>query len=287
MMSKDKLFPLALGASAIFVAVIAAFFSVRGIGMLFSGAAISSMLMATALEFGKLTATTFIYRYWDKTTKLMRLYLISAIFTLMAITSLGVFGWLSSAYQSSSLQYEITQQQVSVLENQKLQFDTRIQQSTDRLASLSELRSAQEDRLSEVLKNPTLSRNPTQFRQAQEQNIQLIRDTEKNITSEQTTIGELQAKQADIDNKISAIKLDGIKSKDIVTFKFVADSLGLDLNRTVKWFIVAIIIVFDPLAVCLILAYNVAVYEHKKKPVAVVPPVVVETVAEPDDIKKN
>ena len=115
MISKDNVFPIILGISALFVAVIAALFSIMGIGMLFSGAFISAVLMASALEFGKLTATTFLYRYWNKTSVWLRSYLIVAIFSLMAITSLGVFGWLSAAYQGSSLKYEVTQQQISVM----------------------------------------------------------------------------------------------------------------------------------------------------------------------------
>jgi hypothetical protein len=118
MISKEKVFPIALGISALFVAIIAAFFSIMGIGMLFSGAFISATLMASSLEFGKLTATTFLYRYWNKTSKWLRSYLIVAVLALMAITSIGVFGWLSAAYQGSSLKYEITQQQISVLEGQ-------------------------------------------------------------------------------------------------------------------------------------------------------------------------
>ena len=288
MISKDTVFPITLGISALFVAVIAAFFSIMGIGMLFSGAFFSAVLMASALEFGKLTATTFLYRYWNKTSKWLRAYLIVAVMALMAITSLGVFGWLSAAYQGSSLKYEITQQQISVLEGQKTQLNSQSEISTNRIKELSSLRSAQEARMSEALNNTVLARNPTQFRQVQEQNLQLIRDTESSVSDEQKKLESLRGQRLDIDKRIADIRMENIKTKDVVTFQFVADSIGLSLNTTVKWFIVVINVVFDPLAVCLILSYNVIVFDRStKRRVAVPEAVPIESPTPISDIKKN
>ena len=288
MISKDAVFPITLGISALFVAVIAAFFSIMGIGMLFSGAFFSAVLMASALEFGKLTATTFLYRYWNKTSKWLRAYLIVAVMALMAITSLGVFGWLSSAYQGSSLKYEITQQQISVLEGQKTQLNSQSEISTNRIKELSSLRSAQEARMSEALNNTVLARNPTQFRQVQEQNLQLIRDTESSVSDEQKKLESLRGQRLDIDKRIADIRMENIKTKDVVTFQFVADSIGLSLNTTVKWFIVVIIVVFDPLAVCLILSYNVIVFDRStKKELVVTEATPIESPTPISDIKKN
>ncbi len=284
----EKLFQYILGASALFIASVAAFFSIAGICMLFSGAAVSSAIMASALEFGKLTATTFLYRYWNKTSVWLRSYLIVAIFSLMAITSLGVFGWLSAAYQGSSLKYEITQQQISVLEGQKTQLNSQSEISTNRIKELSSLRSAQEARMSEALNNTVLARNPTQFRQVQEQNLQLIRDTESSVSDEQKKLESLRGQRLDIDKRIADIRMENIKTKDVVTFQFVADSIGLSLNTTVKWFIVVIIVVFDPLAVCLILSYNVIVFDRNAKQRVAVPEATpIESPTPISDIKKN
>ena len=173
----DQLFPKILGSTALIIAMVAATFSIFGIGTLFSGAATSVIIMASALEMGKIVSVSFLYRYWNKTSKWLRSYLIVAVLALMAITSIGVFGWLSAAYQGSSLKYEITQQQISVLEGQKTQLDSQSEISTNRIKELSSLRSTQEARMSESLNNTVLARNPTQFRQVQEQNLQLIRDT--------------------------------------------------------------------------------------------------------------
>jgi len=96
-----------VGLSSLFIASCAAFFSIIGIGMLFSGSAIASMIMASSLEIGKLVATTFLYRYWKKSQLLLKTYLILAVVSLMFITSLGIFGYLTSAYQQSSIENKL------------------------------------------------------------------------------------------------------------------------------------------------------------------------------------
>ena len=105
---KDKLlpkshFPLIVGLTAMVIAVCAAGFSVYGIAMLFSGAILSVAVMAATLEIGKIVATTYLYRYWNEMGKALKSYLTLSVITLMVITSLGIFGFLSSAYQKSSL----------------------------------------------------------------------------------------------------------------------------------------------------------------------------------------
>ena len=91
----------------------------------------------------------------------------------------------------------------------------------------------------------------------------MIRSTEEDIKSASTKYSDLLDQSVGIDKKVLDSKMDSVKSKDVITFKFVADAIGYDLNKTVKWFIVLIILVFDPLAVSLILAYNVAISEQK------------------------
>lgn len=275
-----KLFPYILGLSALFVAGIAAFFSVMGIGMLFSGAVISASLMALSLEVGKISATTFLYRYWKKTTTFLKVYLCAAILVLMVITSLGVFGWLSSAYQHSALQYDINQQQISVMVEQKTQLQSQVVISKERVDDLLANRRAQEKRSTDALDSEALLRNPTALRQIQLQNGQLIQDTDREINNEKTRYTDYLNLVFDLDKKIADEKLGTLKSKDVITFKFVAEAIGVDLTKTVKWFIVAIISVFDPLAVSLILAYNVAIFNESTDE-----PKEVEVEAEPEVIE--
>jgi hypothetical protein len=252
-------FNLLLGFSALFIAGCAAFFSIWGIGLLFSGASIAAMIMASSLELGKLVATSFLYRFWKRSQWMLKSYLCGAVFVLMLITSLGIFGYLTSAYQQSSVKYGMMMDTIKTLEDQKKQELVKIQDVKSRIDSLAALRKTQEARLSEINTNSLLARNPIQFRQVQDQTMELIDQTDKNIQIENTKSSGYSTAIDGIDKKIADLKLNTAANKDIQTFKFVADELNVSLNTVVKWFILVLIFVFDPLAVALILAYNMAI----------------------------
>jgi hypothetical protein len=260
---KDKLlpkskFPIILGLTALLIALCAGCFSVYGISTLFAGASISAMVMASSLEIGKLVGTTFLYRYW-KDCGILKIYLTTAVVVLMIITSLGIFGYLSAAYQQSSIQYGVTQQQITNLQSQKTFYQGQITDSRDRIQELTKLRESQESRLTQVLTNDYIERSPVQLKQLQQQNMDMISDTEGNIKDENQKIQSDTTDINKIDQQVNDLQLGTAGKKDIQTFRFVADALHLSLDTVARWFILSIIFVFDPLAICLILAYNVAV----------------------------
>lgn len=259
----NKRFPLFLGFTALLIALCAAFFSVYGIGSLFAGAAVSAMIMAGSLEIGKLVATTFLYRYWQKTIGLVKLYLTTAVIALMLITSAGIFGFLSAAYQKSSLEFKLNQERISSIEHSKSFYTNQAQLSENRIKMLNQTRIIQESRLSEALTNVFLARNPIQLQQIQQQTIKLIDQANDDIKTENNKIEQSRNQILNVDEKVNVMKLGAAEKKDIQTFKFLADALGTDLDTVAKWFIVSLIFVFDPLAIALILAYNVAVYKKE------------------------
>ena len=256
-------FHFVLGITTFFIAMCAAFFSVYGISNLFAGAATSVIVMASSLEIGKLVATTFLYRYWNKCKTYLKIYLIAAILILMAITSLGVFGYLSAAYQKSAIEFNVSQEKIKNTEEQKTFYFNKIDSSKKRISELTTLRASQENRMSDVLTNEYVSRNPLQLKQLQEQNIQLINSTDDNIKSENVKIQESEDTIQKINELVNGLKLNNADKKDVQTFKFVADALGVPLDTVARWFIICIIFVFDPLAVCLVLAYNVSVFKKE------------------------
>ena len=264
LLSKSK-FPWILGCSALFIALCAAFFSVYGISTLFAGAFISAIVMASALEIGKLVGVTFLYRYWAKCKGFLKVYLISAISILMLITSLGIFGYLSAAYQKSSIEFNVMQEQITNIQDQKTYYKDKIEASKKRIDDLTKLRSSQEARLSSVINNDSLSSKLKQS--SQQQTMDLINDTDKDIKTENQKIQESIDDVRNIDNQINQLKLGTASKKDVQTFKFVADALKLPLDTVARWFILFIICVFDPLAICLILAYNIAVYKKETESV--------------------
>ena len=230
------------------------------------------MVMASTLEIGKLVGTTFLYRYWSECTLLLKSYLVSAILILMIITSLGIFGYLSAAFQKSSIEFGVTQDKIVAIQDQKTYYHDKIDASKKRIDDLVKLRESEESRMSQILTNEYISRNPVQLRQLQQQNVDLISDTDKTIKDENVKIQDSIDGVAKIDDQINQLKLGTAGKKDVQTFKFVADALKLPLDTVARWFIITIIFVFDPLAICLILAYNVATYKKEDKSINIITP---------------
>lgn len=288
---KDRLldkvirFDVLLGIVALTIALVAAFFSVYGIATLFAGAFASTAIMASVLEVGKLVSVTYLYRYWKKTKRWLAAYLSIALVILMMITSGGIFGYLSAAYQKSSTQYKAQQEQITLVEGNKVFAQNKIEQAQSRIKTLNDLRKAQEGRLSEALTNEFTSRNSIALQQLQNQTADMIKNTEADIKTEQGKIDAATQEIQDTGKKVNEMRYSE-KNKDIRTFEFVAKLFNTSLDNVAKWFIFMLIFVFDPLAVALILAYNVACYkEAAPEPEPQAAPIIIQVPApipEPD-----
>lgn len=244
--------------TSLLIAGCAAFFSVYGIGLLFSGAIVAAMIMAGSLELGKLVTTSWLFRYWHVANKLMKLYMITAVVVLMCITSLGIFGYLTAAFQKSSLETELSNTKITALEAQKTQENKKLDNVKLNVDKLMVLRSSQESRLSETLTNALIARNPIQMQNIQNQINDQITDLNKQIETENAKLKEAGDKSSKIDDDVFKLKIDNSQKKDITTFKFVAEEFNTNIRTIVKWFIVVLITVFDPLAIVLLLAYNIS-----------------------------
>lgn len=265
---KDKLipkthFPLLVGLTALSIALCAAGFSVYGISLLFAGATISVAVMASTLEIGKLVASTYLYRYWKETNSALKSYLISAIAVLMIITSLGIFGFLSAAYKKSSLQHNLTQNQIQSVESQKNYHFETITNANARISVLNQVRTVQEARLNEAQTNAFISRNVIQLSQLQAQTADMIKQANDEIKEKNAVIESERQIIQNLDKQVAELKINAAGKKDIQTLQYVADQLNWKLDDVAFWFIIAIIFVFDPLAISLILAYNVIVFKKE------------------------
>jgi len=240
------MFTALLAFTALLVAGCAAYFSVLGIATLFSGHFWSVVVMAGSLELGKLVATSFLYRYWKKVVWFLKIYMISAVLVLMCITSLGIYGYLSSGYQVNAGKTELIDNKVTLIEQQKTNIKNEIDQINARITTLNEARRAQEARLPQMSRRAAAPVYEDMARAAEE------------IKSLSARVQELQTTQFEKDNELITLNSESNKVHDIGTFKFVADSVGLPLDTVVKLFILIIVLVFDPLAVALVLAYNIA-----------------------------
>ena len=112
-------FPTIIALSALSVSISAAFYSVSGLSKLFAGAAFEVIIMAGSLEVAKLVIASLLYQYWDIINKALRTYLSIATIILVLITSMGIYGFLSAAYQDTYRQLTIKENQVSFLDQKK------------------------------------------------------------------------------------------------------------------------------------------------------------------------
>jgi hypothetical protein len=235
-----------LALTAFIIAGVAAYFSVYGIATLYAGAFISVLVMAGALEVGKLVATSFLYRYWHKTNLLLKTYILVAILTLMGITSMGIFGFLTSAYQTSLIEYSQAETQQEFLVSQKAILEKELESLTMRVDTLNQSRLSQEQRL------------PSMSRRSAAPVYEDIKKSGEEITQARGRMNQIFEEIKTLDLQTLEAQKQSGKQKDIGTLKYAAELFGTDINTIVKWFTLAIIIVFDPLAITLVLAYNIA-----------------------------
>lgn len=242
--------------SAILIAGSAAYFSVTGLGVLFSGAAAAVMIMASSLEFAKLVTATYLKQKWGKIELLSKIYLTTSVVILMLITSAGIFGYLSNAFQQQNLGLQKIERDIAVYQTQITKNDAEIIRYNTQLTNQQNIRNSQESNLSKQIdKDKSTSRVS-----------QMIKSADKEITSISKRIDELSIKNNAALDSINVIKNNNINiEKEVGGFRFVAESFGVPLNSVVKFFIILIVIVFDPLAVALIISFNQLTMEGKKK----------------------
>ena len=245
-----------VGLSAILVAGCAAYFSVTGLGVLFAGASLSVMVMASALELAKLVAATYLKQEWDTLKGFNKWYLTISVATLMIITSAGIFGYLSNAFQQQNLELQKVERDISVYQNQITKNDTEIARYTNQLNNQQNIRNSQEANLSKQIdKDKSTSRVS-----------QMIRTADKEIASVSKRIDELTIQNNVALDSINAIKNNNIElEKEVGGFRFVAEAFNVPLNDVVKFFILIIVLVFDPLAVALIIAFNGLIMKRKEE----------------------
>ena len=228
MFENSKNFPILVGLSALLIAGSAAFFSVFGLSKLFAGAQLAVIIMAGSLEFGKLVGASFLYRYWDRITSLHKFYMTTAVGILIVITSAGIFGFLSNAYQGATVTFE--------------KESTALIYKEDRLEQLQDDKKFLKEEL-----EAAVAELPDNYRTAKRK---LREEYQPKINKINTDMMTLKSEIGDL--KIILVET-GI---DVGPAIYLARVFGTDVDTVVKFFIFILIFVFDPMAISLVIAYN-------------------------------
>jgi hypothetical protein len=264
------MFKYVILVSGLLISACAAWFSVSGISQLFIGAPVAAMAMAIALEIGKLVSVSFIYRNWNSVSKLLRIYLLVGSVILSIVTSIGIYGYLSAAYASAAVGYNSQQNEISLLDTRQKTLTSQIDANNTRIQQIQQYRSQQENRLDSLVgKSGFLTQQKT-IRQASED----VRVLQQQVSALLVQRDSLEIKKVQYQNKIST---DG----KLGTFWYVAKTFNTSLDTIVKWFILIIVFVFDPLALSLLISYNHLSNTTKKPEITVSEEIPTEPTPEP------
>ena len=259
---KKGTLPTIIAISALSVSASAAFYSVSGLSKLFAGASFEVIIMAGSLEVAKLVIASLLYQYWDTINKILRIYLAIATVILVLITSMGIYGFLSAAYQDTYRQLTIKENQISFLDQKKrfyekdvARYDEELERISNNISTLSNAKAS-----SIQVRDTTSS---TGFRQTI--STTELRLSQKRIDVEEKNRASTQAKReqvADSLQKYQLAILDLENNTDVAgelgPLEYLSGLTGTPMDKIINILLLVIIFVFDPLAISLVVAANFA-----------------------------
>ena len=279
-------FGIVLLLVAALISSVSAFYSVAGLIAIFPGSVVPIIIMGSALEIGKLTSAVFLHHYWRKISLVIKLYLVPSILVLMLITSMGTYGFLSKAHLSQTAPNADISSQVELID-QKIQYQQSI--ITDNKKTLAQLDS-QLAKISDLATSGAGVTRSLNLRNSQKSDRDKL---QSEISQAQNQINQLQTERSPLAAKARKAEADVGPIKYIAQLIY-GDKTNSDiLERAVRWVIILIVCVFDPLAVVLAISasqlFEIAEQERKEKELAkqIEPVVLVDDpppIQEPDPI---
>jgi hypothetical protein len=266
---KKKLLPWVIALSALSVSVSAAFYSVSGLGKMFAGASMEVMILAGSLEFAKLVAASLLYQYWKKLNLGLKLYLSFATLVLIIITSAGIYGFLSSAYQETSFKVqnqdkniEIIEKNILVAEREIKGYQTQSERKEKRISQLTDIRTNLQSTQDVLIER---SRSTSAVRQQMKDIDSEIKRMDSEIFVLNDSIASKNKKISLLEQQKLEVSSDADLAGEVGPLKYIANLTGSTIDMVVNWYIIVLMIVFDPLAIALVIAANFAFSMNEKK----------------------
>ena len=259
---KRNIFPSIIALSALSVSASAAFYSVSGLSKLFAGASFEVIVMAGSLEVAKLVIASLLYQYWHTINKLLRAYLSIAAVVLVLITSMGIYGFLSAAYQETYQKLVVNENQIEFLENKAKFYEddvTRYDQELERISgNISTLSNAKatsiQVRDTSAVGGLRSTVSTAELRLAQSR-IRVEEENRKEVNAKRTIAADsLQTIQL----KVLALQNDSDTVGELGPLQYLSGLTGTPMDKIINILLLVIIFVFDPLAISLVIAANFA-----------------------------
>ena len=266
---KRNFFPTIIALTALSVSGSAAFYSVSGLSKLFAGATLEVIIMAGSLEVAKLVIASLLYQYWDTINKLLRTYLSIAAVVLVLITSMGIYGFLSAAYQDTYRQLTIKNNQTAFLTQKKdfynkdvIRYDQELERISNNISTLSNAKVSNiQVRDTSVSSGFRQTISTTELRLSQKR-IEVEEENRQKVqTKREVAADSLQKYQIEILTLENNSEVAG----ELGPLQYLSGLTGTSMDKIINILLLVIIFVFDPLAISLVIAANFAFDNANRK----------------------
>jgi len=258
---QERIFPFLIALSALSVSASAAFYSISGLSKLFAGAAFAVIVMAASLEVAKLVIASLLYQYRKNLPRLLKVYLSVACFILILITSMGIYGFLSAAYQETAALDSTITSQIALIETKRDNIKEQLAVYNGEKISINESVTSLRNGLSnnviqytDTLGNVITTTSSSTRRALEKQLDQAIsRQTQIN-----TRVDDLNQKLFEYETEIVEVRSASEIGSELGPLKYLSGLTGLPMDKIINYLLLTIIFVFDPLAISLVIAANFA-----------------------------
>lgn len=263
-----KLFPYLIALTALSVSASAAYYSVTGLSKLFAGAAFAVIIMAGSLEVAKIVIASLLHQYWKTMNKVLRTYLTLATIILIGITSAGIYGFLSSAYQETATKAGVQDKQVELLETKKQSFE-KIKSQYDLekesiTKNISSLRNALGNNTQSYVDTAgrVITYSSSANRRAFERQLNTALAKDEKLTGKIQTLNDTILK---LEVQIVEVQSNSDLASELGPLKYLSGLTGKPMDEIINILLLVIIFVFDPLAISLVVTANFAFKQAYKK----------------------
>jgi hypothetical protein len=252
------IFAAILLGTALAISGIAGYFSIMGLTYIFSASPTPILIMGAALEVGKLVTASYVYRQWNKINTLMKTYFITSVVVLSLLTSMGIFGFLSKAHSDQNLVSGDVLAKISI-------YDEKIKAAKDNIDANRKALKQMDEAVDQVMarsSSETGAEKAVTIRRAQQKERARL---QSEIQAEQKIVAAISEERAPIAAEVRKVEAEVGPIKYIAAFMYGATDTSI-LEKAVSWMILLIIIVFDPLAILLVIGANSMLQSEKRRP---------------------
>ena len=264
---QTRIFPFIIALTALAVSASAAFYSVSGLSKLFAGAAFAVIIMAASLEVAKLVIASLLYQYRENLPRLLKYYLSVACLVLILITSMGIYGFLSAAYQETAALAGNIDSQIALIEtkrdNVKEQLAIYSDEKTSINSAVSDLRSGLSNNVIQYKDKETgqlITTTSSSTRRALEKQLDQAIERQTEINSR---VDNLNQQLFDYETEIVEVTSNNNVAGELGPLKYLSGLTGKPMDQIINILLLVIIFVFDPLAIALVIAANFAFEQLK------------------------